>query len=146
MGRNTLFLIVILWFGSWASACAQEVFGKWNTVDDKTHEIRSIVEIYPINGRAFGKVVAITDPERQEDICTACDDDDPRKNQPILGMVIMKGLKKAGNTWTGGEVLDPETGKIYKCKMWIDNGSLVIRGYLGFTWLGRSQTWIRASE
>ena len=140
------FLIVALFMCSWSFAHGQEVLGKWNTVDDNTQEVKSVVEIYQKNGQVFGKVVAISDPEQQNATCTSCEEGDPRKNQPIIGMEIIKGLKKAGNSWSNGEILDPENGKVYKCKIWIENGSLIVRGYLGFTWLGRSQTWIRASK
>lgn len=138
--------LIVALMCTWSSAIGQEVLGKWNTVDDNTREVKSVVEIYQKNGQVFGKVVAISDPEQQNATCTACEEGDPRKNQPIIGMEIIKGLKKAGKSWSNGEILDPENGKVYKCKIWIENGSLIVRGYLGFTWLGRSQTWIRASK
>lgn len=125
---------------------AQQVFGRWNTVDDETREVKSVVEIYMRNGMAYGKVVAINDPQQQNAVCSACDQEDPRNNQPIMGMEIIRGLKKTGEAWSNGEILDPENGKVYKCKIWLENGSLIVRGYLGITWLGRSQTWIRSTK
>ena len=127
-----------------ANLSAQDIVGRWDTVDDKSGEVKSTVEIYLKDNRAYGKVVSIVDPEQQEATCTACEGSDPRKNQKILGMEIIKGLKRSGKEWVNGEILDPENGKVYKCKIWLENGSLVVRGYLGFTWLGRSQTWIRS--
>ncbi|MDH3708813.1 MAG: DUF2147 domain-containing protein [Cyclobacteriaceae bacterium] len=135
-----------LWLFISVPVKAQDVLGQWSTVDDQTREVKSVVEIYTKKGQVFGKVVAISDPQQQEATCSECDDKDPRKNQPIIGMEIIKGLKKVENAWTNGEILDPENGKVYKCKIWVENGSLVVRGYLGFTWLGRSQTWAKASN
>ena len=123
---------------------AQDIVGKWHTVDDQTGEVKSTVEIYLKENKAFGKIVAITDPQQQNVKCTECQSSDPRKNQKILGMEIIKGLKQSGKEWISGEILDPENGKVYKCKIWVENGALVVRGYLGFTWLGRSQTWVRS--
>ncbi len=146
MNISALISPFALWLFISLPVKAQDVLGRWSTVDDQTREVKSIVEIYSKNGQVFGKVVAISDPQQQEVTCSKCDDKDPRKNQPIIGMEIIKGLKKAENAWTNGEILDPENGKVYKCKIWVENGSLVVRGYLGFTWLGRSQTWIKASK
>lgn len=79
-------------------------------------------------------------PDRR---CTECTDS--RKNQLILGMTIINDLKKDGDKWDGGRILDPENGKVYKCKMHLEDGGqkLVVRGYIGVSLLGRSQTWVR---
>lgn len=71
---------------------AQEVYGKWKTIDDITGEAKSIVEIYKKNGKAYGKVVEILNPEKRNDKCVNCTGAD--KNKPILGMEILKDLKK----------------------------------------------------
>ncbi|MFM0739801.1 DUF2147 domain-containing protein, partial [Paraburkholderia xenovorans] len=75
--------------------------------------------------------------------CTACTD--ARKDQPILGMTIITDMKKDGDGWDHGQILDPENGKLYKCKMRLEDGGnkLVVRGYIGVSLLGRSQTWVR---
>jgi uncharacterized protein (DUF2147 family) len=82
-------------------------------------------------------------PDRR---CTECTDE--RKDQKILGMTIIKDMKQDGEEWNGGNILDPENGKVYKCKMHLeDNGQkLVVRGYIGVSLLGRSQTWNRQSD
>ncbi len=121
---------------------AQNVIGKWKTVDDETNETKSIVEIFKKGNKLHGKIIAITDKDRQDAVCEECEDDDPRKNQPILGMEIIKGLEKDDDEWNGGTVLDPENGKVYKCKIWIEGKNLIIRGYIGFSLIGRSQTWL----
>ena len=67
------------------------------------------------------------------------------KDQRIVGMEILRNMKPDGDEWTGGEILDPETGKTYKAKMKLadDGKNLVVRGYIGFSLFGRSQTWVR---
>jgi uncharacterized protein (DUF2147 family) len=63
----------------------------------------------------------------------------------MTGMTIINGMKPDADTWDGGQILDPENGKLYKCKMHLDDDGqkLVVRGYVGVSLLGRSQTWIR---
>lgn len=121
---------------------AQEVYGKWKTIDDITGEAKSIVEIYKKNGKAYGKVVEILNPEKRNDKCVNCTGAD--KNKPILGMEILKDLKKNGSEYSGGIITDPNTGKIYKALMELENpNKLKVRGYIGFSLMGRSQYWER---
>jgi uncharacterized protein (DUF2147 family) len=119
--------------------------GIWQTIDDHTHQPKALVQIVQDDGGALsGKVIKGLNPGDSPDKrCTACTD--ARKDQPILGMTIISGLKKDGDTWDGGQILDPENGKLYKCKMHLEDGGqkLVVRGYIGVSLLGRSQTWIR---
>jgi uncharacterized protein (DUF2147 family) len=96
------------------------------------------------DGMLTGKVIKGLDPkEKPGKLCTACTDE--RKDQPILGMTIIKSMKQDGDKWDGGSILDPENGKVYKCNMHLEDGGqkLVVRGYIGISLLGRSQTWIR---
>lgn len=122
--------------------------GKWQTIDDHTGQPKALVQIsQDSNGELTGKVIkglgANDQPDRR---CTACTD--ARKNQPILGMTIINAMKKDGDAWDDGQILDPENGKTYKCKMHLEDGGnkLVVRGYIGVSLLGRSQTWIRQPE
>lgn len=117
------------------------IFGKWKTIDDETGKAKSIVEIYEKNGEAFGKVVKILDESKQDIVCSACDEDDPRKGQKILGMEILKHMEKDGDEWTNGRILDPNNGSEYKCTIWLENGKLHVRGYIGFSLIGRTQVW-----
>ena len=117
--------------------------GKWKTVDDETGEKKSVVEIFKKGDKVFGKIVEIIDKKKQNVVCDKCDSDDPRKDQKILGMEIIKNLEKNGDEWEGGTILDPQNGKVYKCKIWVENKKLIVRGYIGFSWIGRSQTWLR---
>ncbi|HEY4295369.1 MAG TPA: DUF2147 domain-containing protein [Paraburkholderia sp.] len=119
--------------------------GTWQTIDDHTGQPKALVQIAQDgNGQLSGKVIkglgANDQPDRR---CTACTD--ARKDQPILGMTIISDMKKDGDTWDHGQILDPENGKLYKCKMHLEDGGnkLVVRGYIGVALLGRSQTWVR---
>lgn len=124
------------------SATAQGVIGQWKTIDDETGEAKSIVEIYEKNGKIYGKVVKILNPAKKDAKCTECKGAD--KNKPILGMVIIKGLEKDDDEYTDGKILDPNNGKLYSCTIKLDGkNTLEVRGYIGFSFIGRSQTWTR---
>jgi len=123
---------------------AQGVTGKWKTTDDKTGEDKSIVDIYEKDGKIYGKVIEILNPDRKDSKCTSCKGAD--KDKPINGMVIIRELSKDGDSWSGGKILDPNSGKIYKCTIKLDEknkNKLDVRGYLGISVLGRTQTWTR---
>jgi uncharacterized protein (DUF2147 family) len=132
------------------SALAQEAspVGRWTTIDDETKKPRSVIAIYEENGKLFGKIEKLfREPnEEQNPVCDKCEG--ALKNQPILGMVILRGLKKDDDEWTGGTILDPGNGKTYKCKVAVqDSGKkLKVRGYIGMSLLGRTQHWVRATE
>jgi uncharacterized protein (DUF2147 family) len=119
------------------------VIGKWKTIDDSSGEERSIVELYERGGFVYGKVVK-TFPKAGEDpdpICDECSPDDPRYKKKIISMEILQKMKKAGDEYSEGNILDPENGKIYRCKLWLENGDLKVRGYWGPFF--RTQTWKR---
>ena len=119
--------------------------GKWRTIDDKTGKVKSIVEIYETtDGTLAGKVLQVLDSEKGPNpLCDACKG--ANHNKPIEGMVIAWGLRHEGDTWDDGKIMDPKNGKVYSAKMTpVDGGrKLEVRGYMGFSLLGRSQTWIR---
>ncbi len=118
--------------------------GLWKTIDDKTNKPRSVVRIVEENGEFKGIVEkGLVEGESPDRVCDKCAP--PRKGQKILGMTFMWGLKKDGNEFKGGEILDPDSGTIYKCKFkLIDGGKkLDVRGYIGVSLFGRTQTWIR---
>lgn len=124
------------------TAAAQDVTGKWKTIDDETGEAKSIVEIYKQNGKIYGKVVEILDPKKRDLTCVECSGSD--KNKPIMGLVIIKGLEKDGDEYNDGTITDPNNGKVYKCYIELDGpNKLDVRGYIGFSLLGRTQTWTR---
>ena len=119
---------------------AQDVVGIWKTIDDNTGEAKSHIEIFKKDGKVYGKIIKILNPEARDRVCSECED----KNIKILGMNIIKGLERDGNEYSGGTITDPENGKIYKSKIWLteDNPNrLKVRGYVAF--LYRTQEWIR---
>ena len=135
-------LILVLFAGA---TYAQSVLGSWKSIDDETGKARSIVDIYERKGKIYGKIIK-TFPELNEDpdpVCDECDEDDPRYKKKIIGMEIIEGLEKDGSEYSGGKILDPENGNVYKCKIWVEEGKLIVRGYIGFSLMGRSQTWVK---
>ncbi len=120
----------------------QSVIGKWKTIDDVSGDAKSILEIYEDDGKVYGKVVEIIKEDRQDAVCDQCKGED--KDQPILGMTIIRGLEKDGDEYNGGRILDPENGKLYKCYITLEEeNKLKVRGYIGFSLLGRTQYWYR---
>ena len=118
--------------------------GTWKTIDDNTGKQKGEVTIVDSGGTFTGKVSKILVPGDENKTCTKCTDD--RKDQPIKGLTILTGLKADGNNnWDGGQILDPENGKVYSAKMSLseDGQKLNVRGFLGISLLGRTQTWIR---
>lgn len=124
---------------------AQTPIGTWKTIDDKTNQPKSHIEIYEKGGKLYGKVVkflrANADPNRR---CTDCSGS--KKNQLIMGMNVLENMELKDGMWKNGVITDPENGKEYSCRMWLKQGNpneLVVRGFLGISLLGRSQTWYR---
>jgi len=119
--------------------------GTWHTIDDSTGKPRGVIEITEKDGVYSGKLVkSLVPTEGPPKVCDKCTD--ARKDQPIIGMTLLTGLRKtADNEWSGGEILDPETGKLYKCKMSMadDGRKLNVRGFIGISLIGRTQTWVR---
>jgi uncharacterized protein (DUF2147 family) len=117
--------------------------GRWKTVDDRTGMPRGIVRIYEQNGAFFGRIEASVKAQEAKEHCDLCTDD--RRGKPVIGMVVIRAVKKQGEEYGGGDILDPDTGKVYRCKLQLlDQGKrLLVRGYMFTPMLGRSQTWIR---
>jgi uncharacterized protein (DUF2147 family) len=135
-----------LLFGALFSAQASESpVGLWRTIDDKTGKEKSLVRIVEANGELRASIEKLFREPHEEPNpnCDKCPGE--RKNKPVLGMMIMTGLKKAGSEFEGGEILDPANGKIYRVKMWTAEGGkkLNVRGFIGVSLLGRTQVWIR---
>lgn len=138
--KNRLFIMVL--FLVCYSVDAQDIFGKWKTIDDETGEAKSIVNIYKENGKVFGKIVDIVNPERKDAICDKCEGED--KNKPIVGFVLIRNLQKDGRYYEGGTIFDPQKGKQYKYRIGLDADNedlLQVRGYVAFFYA--TQYWER---
>jgi len=138
--RTLLAITFFMAFSLVGFAQADKIVGKWKTIDDKDGTTKSIVFIFKsTNGKYYGKIEKLfKEPEK---LCTECEGSN--KNQPILGMMIINNLVEKDNKLTGGTILDPKNGKVYKC---LETGGekLNVRGSLDKSgWIGRSQTWIR---
>ena len=122
---------------------AQTIFGKWHSKNEKTGKIDSVIEVYDKDGKAYAKIIEIKDPKRQNSVCDLCEDEN--KDKPIIGLNILTGLEKVDNEWSGGNILDPRNGKIYKCYIELEKpDTLKIRGYIGFSLFGKTAYWERA--
>jgi uncharacterized protein (DUF2147 family) len=119
------------------------VTGLWKTFDDNTGQARGLVRIYAEGGRIFGRIEGGVDPREAQRVCNLCTDE--RRDQPLRGMVILRGLRAEGDEYVDGDILDPDNGKVYRCKVRLEDGGrkLVVRGYIGISLFGRSQTWER---
>ncbi len=132
--------LVFLMFASFSFG--QTVFGTWKSIDDNDGKEKSLIEIYEENGKVYGKVQQLLEGASISH-CNECKGD--RKGKSIEGMVILWDLEKDGDGYSGGEIIDPATGKIYSALIELENANkLEVRGYMGFSLLGRSQYWIRA--
>ena len=136
-------LTLMLQGAAWAQAVPT---GLWKTIDDETKQEKSLVRITESGGVLSAKIEKLLDPTKQGTKCDKCTDD--RKDQPVLGMTIIKNVKQNADDkalWDGGEILDPNNGKTYKVRLKpVDGGkSMEVRGYIGAPLLGRTQTWVR---
>lgn len=151
MKRTSTISLIFLsaWLGLALAAPAASALGLWKTVDDETHQPRSIVRIWEQGGRLKGRIekVFLRPGESLTDPCTKCPP--PFKDKPSLGMEFLWGFEADGERWVDGSVLDPDNGKIYHCELTpsADGKRLQVYGYIRVIFkIGRSQTWYRASE
>lgn len=122
--------------------------GVWKTIDDKTNQPASLIKIEQVNGVLEGTIIK-TFPKPNETplvYCNLCKDD--RKDKPIVGMKIMTDLKQdQPGVWSGGKILDPKEGEVYKVKIATEDGKKMdVRGYIGVPLLGRTQVWYKAEQ
>ncbi len=123
------------------SPTLQAAVGHWQVINDEGKP-GGQVETYLVDGKLFGKVTQLRPGRHPGDVCDKCSGE--FKNQPILGMVFLRNFKPQPENWTGGTVVDPDNGKEYKGKIWNEGkDKLYLRGFIGFSLLGRTQSWIR---
>ncbi|HEU5291782.1 MAG TPA: DUF2147 domain-containing protein [Cyclobacteriaceae bacterium] len=117
------------------------ILGKWTTIDDESGKARSVVEIMERGSRVFGKIIKIHPNSGQDPdpVCDKCPEDDTRYNKKIIGLEIIQDMIWSEKTLVEGTILDPESGKIYQCKIWLEGQDLKVRGYWGPFF--RTQTW-----
>ena len=144
MKRLLLTVIAILaTTGVWA----QEVspVGLWKNIDDESGKPKALIRITESNGELKGKIEKLfkNPNEDQNPKCDKCEG--AQKDQPVLGMTILSGMKRDGDEYNGGNILDPNNGKVYRSKLSLADGGkkLNVRGYIGIPMLGRSQIWLR---
>ena len=118
--------------------------GVWKTIDDNTGEAKSYIEITQENGKYIGtiKQLLISSPDKTCDSCTG-----DKKDKPLVGMILLENLEPYKDYYSYGSIMDPDSGKVYKCSVWLDNpDQLTVRGYVGISALGRSQNWHRVKN
>lgn len=128
---------------------AEDVRGLWKIIDDKTQNPRGYVLLYAFEGRLYGRMVATIDKETGSIKDTL--DSKKEKAEKLSGEPFFAGLdfvyrmEDRGKEWRG-QILDPESGDEYDCRLWKDGEILIVRGQLkGLGFLGRNQTWVRAA-
>ena len=144
-----IFMFVTVFFIASAKA-ESTIIGTWKQIEDQgvdKGKVGSYIEIFENNGVYSGKIVKllISPPDR---VCDKCKGD--LKNKPLIGMVILQNMKETedidkelGVLYAGGTILDPDEGDIYKCKMWVKDDVMTVRGYIGISLFGRSGQWFR---
>jgi uncharacterized protein (DUF2147 family) len=117
--------------------------GRWKTVDDATGKVKSIVAIREENGKLFGTIETLFDPPVPHPTCYLCSG--PLKDRPLVGLQVLSGFAQDGSQWSGGQVLDPESGKIYSASLTLEKGGKTLRlhGYFLVPILGRTEHWQR---
>lgn len=117
--------------------------GRWKTIDDATGKVKSIVAIRAVNGELDGTIETLFNPPVPHPTCYLCSGS--LKDRPLVGLQVLSGFKRDGNEWSGGKVLDPESGKIYHASLTLEDGGkkLRLRGYIGVPLLGRTEHWVR---
>lgn len=144
--RKAVAALFLFSLSSWAQ---ESPVGRWKTIDDETKKAKSIVEISDAgDGTVVGKIVKLfkAPEEDQNPKCDKCEGE--RKDQPVLGMTFLWGIKKRSSDWGDGQILDPQKGKIYNAKVQVIEGGkrLKVRGFIGISLLGRTQYWEREPQ
>lgn len=143
MKKTLLSLFLLLFLAVTASAQVDKIVGKWKTIDDKDGSEKSIVNIFKAsNGKYYGKVEKLfKEPNKK---CTECEGEN--KDKPVLGMTVLNNMVEKDGTLTGGTIIDPANGKVYKCNVSLDanTGKLKVRGSLDKRGvIGRTQHWVK---
>lgn len=140
-----IFKIILFTYMLVNSYQTNQIEGVWITQDDETGKKKSEVLLYKNEGKLYGKILNLLLEEDKGKLCVNCKGEN--KNLAIEGMVIVEGLELNGKTWEEGTILDPKSGKTYSCYITFENDNILkVRGYIGFSLLGRTQKWIRKNS
>lgn len=141
MKKSTFLLLFFAFFLAISSSYSQDLLGVWKTIDDKTGDPKSHVEIYKKGNKYFGKVVKLL-PAATTDVCIDCPGE--RNGKHLYDIDIVWDMKDYKDYWSYGRIVDPGDGSVYKCNISMDGkDKLKVRGYMGISLLGRTQTWYR---
>lgn len=143
--KRAFFLAIVIFAGTMVFA-AEPVTGLWKSVDDNTGLPKSITLIYKYQGLVYGRIMATFDEQGRmlDSIMNPVEKAVNVAGEPYYsGLDFIWEMEDRGRRWSRGKIMDPEPAKIYSCDMWIEEGSLVVRGRIAF--FGRNQTWIPAS-
>ena len=139
--KFTIFLLIA--FSSTMNA--QTIFGNWLSKNKDTGAIDSVIKVYKKDGKVVAKIIEIKDTSRQDAVCELCEG--RNKNKPILGLIILTGIEKQDDEWSGGTILDPRNGKVYQCYIkLVKPNKLKLRGYIGISLFGKTAYWERAES
>ncbi|CAN2533712.1 hypothetical+protein [Methylocapsa aurea] len=145
LNRSAAFALAVVAASVSSTAWADNAspVGLWRNIDDTTGKPRALIRISESNGALRGRVEKVFLAPNESPTCTKCEG--ALKNAPVIGLVILSGLEKDGAEYTGGQILDPDNGKIYSSMIRLTDGGkkLEVRGYIGVSLLGRSQIWQR---
>lgn len=133
-------LIVIAVLLTVQLSSAQDILGKWRTIDDETGEPKSIVKLYEKDGKLYGDIIEILNPDKVNSVCSKCEGE--LKDKPIMGMTIINSMVKDDDIYENGTIVNPSTGKTYKCRLKLEEANkLQVRGYVAFFY--KTQYWER---
>ena len=139
--KNLLFFSLIIITLQSFSQKPDEILGVWVNGSGKGH-----IQIYKQDNKYFGKIIWLKQPH-DETGKPKIDKKNPDKDlqsRPLMGMVMLRDFKYEGEEWTGGKIYNPNDGKEYKCFMQLkDSNTLSIRGYIGFSFIGKTESFQR---
>ncbi|NPA46008.1 MAG: DUF2147 domain-containing protein [Chlorobi bacterium] len=142
--KKLLFLLIAFATASFTLHAQDQIVGRWKTIDDETGKAKSIIEIYKKDGKYYGRIVQLLTEENKDGVCRTCEG--KYKNKNIIGLVILKDLEYDADDeeWTGGTIMDPKNAKEYSVYLaLVEPNKLKVRGYIGFSLIGRTQYWYR---
>lgn len=138
-------LAVTAMFSMNAFAQQASPVGLWKNIDDKSGKPKALIRITENGGEYSGKIEKLFRDagEVANPVCEKCSGD--LKGKQVIGLTMLTGMKKDGEEFGGGRILDPDNGETYKCKLTVADGgkTLKVRGFIGVPWIGRSQSWVR---